>query len=443
MPVPEIAVAEKQCARNHTLTKLEREYYRGEQRIYFAETKGTNPWREAVEHCQYNLCGSVVDTTVDRLRITGITATQEVYAPLAEIAWNMFQDNRGEQLLIDTMTEAEVATAAYIVQWPDSTGRVRQYMHKDDACHVKHSTVNGRVMHAVLFWADDDNTPRATVYYPDQVQEYRRPKGSQDWAMVEDPQPNPFGFVPVYEVQGARALRDIVPLQDKLNKSVYNQWVAGEVFGQPFRAVTGLDPEYEEVTDEKTGKVVRRLKQIKPETNRFLAAFSNPDVKLQQLPPSDPSVYTAEQDATAEAIARVSSTPAHLLSTGGTPPSGAALQVSEARFVAKVRRRQVARGAVLGRMFTDAVVMTYIMAGLTPPSDLVLEVRWATAATVVEQDPYEAAVLMQTLGIPLEVILVDKLGYSPERAREIAELAAAAQQADPVSLFNAGNDPAA
>ena len=115
-------------------------------------------------------------------------------------------------------------------------------------------------------------------------------------------------------------------------------------------------------------------------------------------------------------IARTARVPLHYLQMTGTPPSGEALKTAEAPFVAKIRDRQRAFGAV----WEDALEFAVRMAG----AEVDLTTVWESAETRSERDYWELAQAKRDRGVSDQAILRE-YGYTDEEiagfAQEIAD----------------------
>ena len=153
-------------------------------------------------------------------------------------------------------------------------------------------------------------------------------------------------------------------MQDALNKVVVDSIVGAEWLALPQRWVTGL-----QLTHDEQGNAIN---PYRPGVDKLWVA-EDPNVSFGQFPGADLSQLLALQNDLRMEFVRISGVPAHyfMLATGGWP-SGESLKTAEARFVAKVRDRQVS----IGGAWEQTLNLCLIVSG-----------RPAAALEVVWEDP--------------------------------------------------------
>jgi len=429
------------------------DYYAGRQRIRYATEKYRNAFAYLFTAMSLNLSKGVVNAPADRLEMIGFS-TQKGTAALADKAWEIWQDNRMDIRAGVVHKAALLYGNAYAIIWPDKTGRPVIHPNTSDGIVVAYDAETpGLIASAVKMWAIPSADPgskafkvRATVYLPDRIEKYISaaamngiPAGLSGAAFEEYrddpadggkwPLPNPWGVVPVFHFAndadsslGYSELQDIIPLQDALNKSVYDMMVAMEFSAFAQRWAVGLEVEIDEVTG-------RPVQPFEPGVDRVWAV-ANESVKFGEFSRADLKQFLEVKQDFKLDIAQVSATPLHYLALIKDPPSGEALKTLEARFVKKVRDRQASFGA----QWEALMALALRMAKLAGPN-VRLTARWQDAATKSEKMEWETLILKQTVGVDTATLL-EEGGYG----KADAQLMAAARQqqvADQLALQKA------
>jgi hypothetical protein len=414
----EIEQAVKAFAARNLAYRTYREYYDGQQPLHFATDKFRNAFGSVFGAVKYNLCGAILDTVADRLEVTGFGvqgAKEGDGATQGTDAWELWQANRMDLRAGQVHQEALREGDAYCIVWPDSTGAPTLYPQRADLVTVQYDEEQpGRITWAAKHWRIPDGRIRLNVYYPERIEKWVTPNkadalpekaGSyQPW---EEPTvPNPWGVVPVFHFAnnsgigefGRSELRDVVPLQDAMNKALCDLLVAMEYVSFPQRWVTGLELEIDPVTGKPKLPFtpgVDRVWTLESETSRF---GEYPQADLQ-------NVLGVISDLEMK-ICRVVGVPPHYMAVITDPPSGEALKTLEARFVKKLRDRQGA----FGNAWEDALSLALRMAG---KGEAALSCEWADPAPKTEKETAETVQMKRDIGVSKRQALLE-LGYAEE-----------------------------
>lgn len=353
---------------------LYRDYYDGDHRLTFATRKFSNAFGNLFAAFADNLSSAVVDAAADRLTLTGFVRDSGDSGSVAE-AMNLWRRNRMDRRAGEAHTEALLTGDSYLIVWPNAEGKAVIQPQKAHNVTVGYDDENpGRIIWAVKIWRVRKQW-RLNLYLPDRVEKWATPESSQSSEMPDRasafqeyeivgeawPLPNPYGVVPVFHMAnnagvgefGRSELRDVIPLQDALNKSIADMLVAQEFVALPQRIITGWEPEI----DPDTGQP-RSL----PSSVERWTAFADAGVNVTQLAGADLTQFHSTQDGFRREIAGVSRTPAHfLVPTTGDWPSGEALKTAESQFIAKIQDRQVA----FGNVWEDAIRFALVIENVT------------------------------------------------------------------------------
>jgi hypothetical protein len=425
MPPPDTAAADitktlTVLAQRRTAYLRYRDYYEGRHNLNFATEKFRNAFGALFQKFANNLCPSVVDALADRLDLEGFTV-EEGPATLADTAWKVWLDNRMDRRAGETHTEAGTTGDAYVIVWPDPDGRVALYPNLAERCLVVYDEEwPGRILWGGKAWLAADDHARCTLYYPDRLEKYRTPQVCQGvlpdraaafepWQPAGEPWPlpNKWGRVPLFHLAnngrtnsvGCSELRDVLPLQDAVNKTIADRLVGAEFQAFAQRWVTGI----EVPIDETTGKP---LELFTPGADRIWAT-ANEAAKFGQFEAANLAQLRDETNDYRLAIAQVSRTPLHyILPMTGDFPSGEALKTAEAAFLAKVDDRQVS----YGNFWEDIMRFALQVAGA---GEARLSAQWRDAAPRSELEYRQGLEIEQKLGVPQRE-LFKKLGYGEQ-----------------------------
>ena len=432
-----------------------RKYYVGDHDLGFATAKFQSAFGNLFKQLAYNRCAPVVDSVTNRLRVTGFSVSgpidvgaltipdandpaSEVYSQQAMALWRL-----GEMHLREGELYAESATTgdAYgVVYWdapaPLGTGLPRIWPNKAETVRVRYDD-EGRKTLAVKGWlitsGPDKNKRRLTFYTPTTIERYistgtaesEFPKELEQYTLVREvnalgqqvinPVVHNLGRVPVVHYPnnapmlgdyGISELRDVMPLQDALNKALADMLVAMEYNAFQQRWITGIDePELDE-----NGR--RRLPF---KTGPGEIWFStDKEAKFGSFDTSNLEQYLKVQDQLDLDIARVSAIPVHWLVMTGTPPSGESLKTADAPFSAKLRDRQRSHGSG----HAEAMSLKFQLLGVKEP--LLITPEWESAEPRSEREQAEIGQMMANAGIPLDIV-ARVMGLPADEVQLIAE----------------------
>jgi hypothetical protein len=429
-----------------------RNYYDGNQGLEFATKKFANTFGSMFAAFAYNRSAAVVDAIADRLQLTGFdlegtdqsgegeSSETEAEAVMVDIAkiWN---GNRMDRKQGEVHNESLKTGDAYTIIWPelqeDNTWLPRIYVNKAGSVSVVTDVETGRTLSAAKAWqitsGPFEKFWRLTLYFETGIYKFistakkdELPKAAGDYVPYDPtteggqpepwPVPNPFLQVPVFHFAnnaytgeyGRSELRDVIPIQDALNKASMDLLVAMEYGAFRQRYVTGMGMG---IPDPITGKVPSPFKMGPGEVWSGPAGATFGDFDVTDL--NQFLRVGADYDAKISNVARI---PAHWLTmTMENPPSGEALKTAEAPFVAKLKDRQIAFGNVWEDVFSLGLRMIN-------PNRVVTNLKavWQSAELRSEREVAEVAVIKSAAGVPDEKLWAE-MGYT---ASEIAEFKA-------------------
>ncbi len=403
-------------------------YLAGKQSLEFATDRFRLAFGDLVEALTYNRCEAVVDAHADRLQVAGFAADDGVLAQAAQALWDA---NRMDVREGHVATDAFALGDSYVaVAMHPEPGRGVQFWTLDPRNVRVHYSLEapGEIDLAAQTWQTEDGHSRLTLYFADHIEKYvsrtRTPSGLpvsavafERYQPADEPWPvvfPPGRPVPVFafanngrtDSYGASELRNVIPMQDGVNKTLADMVVAMEFAAFPQRVLLGVDPP----TPEEQAIFDRFMTGV----DRILT-LSDANSKIGEFSAVNIAQYLAIVEFWDKAISRVTKVPTHYLGMTGDFPSGRALRIAEGPFIAKLEDRQRAFGAVWSDIMTYALILD---GKSIEPGDL--RVNWKSAAPLSSEDQLDLALGKKTLGMPFPQILRE-LGYEPTQLATILE----------------------
>ena len=390
--------------------KTER-YYRGDHDLAFATEKFANAFGSLFREFALNLCPAVCDAVRDKLRITGFEAAE----PIREAARRTWFRNRMAIRAGEAHREAVTNGDAYVIVWPDETGRAAMHPNAAGSCRVFYDTEHaGRVLWAAKHWREPSGRTRLNLFYRDGIERYvshADERGGlpelREFAEFGPAVANPYGVVPLFHFAnnadigafGRSELEAAIPVQDGLNKTVLDMLVAMEYCAYRQRWAAGIEIKYD------------KNQNIVPPFQAgidHLWTSENPNARFGDFNTADLEQFLKVKDGFRIDIASVTGTPMnYLMPHSGSFPSGEALRKAESRFIAKVRDRQ----AAFGRVWADAVAFALRIEEGIEEAEIVT--RWEDPARLTETEELQNLLLKRQIGLTEDRAL-DEAGYSAE-----------------------------
>lgn len=411
-------------ALTNELEKLDRyrSYYEAEQPLTFSTADFIAAYGEQFGEFRDNWMTVVVEAMEERLDIQRIRLRDEegtLDEEMTDRIWNILLENELEELQIATYNGALVESRSYLLVWPTDDGGARVDFQPAQNMLVTYHPDDDRVIdRAIKRWITPDGGQRLTLYTRDFLYKYKiAPVGNQNpddvtprdtgWVPLDIaesgdpawPLPNPFGEVPIVEFpnRGHRSeLRDVIPLQDALNKNLTDMMVAGEYQSQPIIYIVTSNEEPDGGWIASPGTVWH----IQPEVT-FEGEVLPVDVG--SINAGSPDGFIATTETFLQHIAAISRTPAHYFYLSskqggrGDAPSGEALRVAETGLLKKIQALQRLWGL---RWMRVARLMAMTQNGFNDETRVLGETVWTHAmahfmSILIE----EAADMIERLGL--------------------------------------------
>lgn len=392
-------------------------------------------YKRLMQESVSNWTGLVVDATLERLAIDGFRFGGEQVAAL-DVWAQIWQPNSLDAESVLVFDTALSLGNAFVSVWPGNDGApVIVPEHPSQViCRYEEGTRRARVA-ALKEWTDTAGDTHLTLFESDEIWKLTVYKKDGEYLprLVGDepwPLPNPYGVVPVVEFAANQRLKPslhgggvaefaaAIPIQDRINETVFNRLMAGQFAAFRQRWATGM-----EIPIDEDGVQVEPFKAA---VDRLWVS-ENPDTRFGEFAESDLSGYVKAVEADVRHMAAITRTPPHYLLGDMVNISGDALKAAEAGLVAKVRRHQLG----FGEAWEEVVRVALKVQGDSRADDQAAEVVWRDPEKRTEGELVDSLVKMRSLGMPLSAIFERYGASQQEIAKWSAEAATHALLASP------------
>lgn len=446
-----------------------RDYAEGEHPVYLTDrqkefvglyAKGSNTTVRNTEYLfSHNLCGLIIDTVVERLKLTGFNAAPggQLLAQSATDWWEANRMDAGQNDLYEALCRD--GEAFMMVDWDgekprwtlnyvfDGTQGVK--VHYDPSTNAP-AFVSKRWQTYDPFNPQLSGLTRLNLYFPDRVEKYistRKDDGISDnlggvtvrvgWKEYTDapgelwPLPwldaegNSLGIAAVsFRNPGGSEIDDVVSLQDLLNKSDVDLIAGADMSGFRILYASGVPADIDPSTGEEKAITLSPGKLVR---------ITDPAGRLSAIEPADLSRMIQTCQYWIECIAAVSRTPHYIFrAIGADQPSGESLKQQEIGLLNKCKRKQ----GTFGNAWEDVIYLSSKLWRNYTGEDLpveTLQAQWAPVQTQDERATWEVAAMKQAAGIPKEQTW-SEAGYTPEQIAAMQEQVAEEQTRQTNSL---------
>lgn len=406
-------------------------YYSGESKLEIV----TRDFREVFEGLfnpvRVNLCRVAVDVTMERLEVDGFIVGDDDNQEGADAARRIWLANDLDVMSSIAHTESGIKGTAFTLTWPGEDDEpIVSVEDPEEMVIARRTSPPYDVIAALKVWVDEwDGIEHADLYLPDEVRRFRRdktkatlPGRGAGWTEAtfdggEESLNNPYGAVPVVEISDRQRLLkpplsrlvDVAPLQDGSDKILADLIIAASFGAVPVRTATGLEFK----TDAEGRPVDATGKPVKPFDVRADRVWISPkaESKFGTLEGSTLEGFVAARKAILGAYRTTTRVPLNYVGEleGTSHLTGEAVKALEnplVRLIGSVARRVGPGWAktmqfALGPDYSEAPVRT----------------RWADTETKVEAQQADAANKAKDMGVPLEVVLEQILGWPREVIR--------------------------
>jgi hypothetical protein len=323
----------RRCAR-HAKVEPYFELIEGQSPVPAAITQArvTNAYRHLMGMSETPWGKVIVNSKLDRLEVTGIQSETKM---VNEAVWGWWQDEAMDLESKLAHSSSLLDSRSHALVWPRSRGprKGQPYVALDDMTQmvVKYEEGSRRERVAALRrWTDGDSWVLCTLYTPDAIYKFKRPKNFREWKRRDVrgetwPLRNPLDVVPVVELAVNRRLKpggfahargefeDVTGLMDRINLLTFLGLVVAVWMGFPLRGVIG-----DKIARDDDGRPFPPF-ESRPDS---VVQFENPDAKLVEFKAADRGNLSVFAELTE--LAASTETPRHYL-----PMDGGISNVSE------------------------------------------------------------------------------------------------------------------
>lgn len=401
------------------------QYFAGEQPAAFMSEKSRQALGPGLSKMAVNFPRLAVTSLQERLEVTGFRLNDADQAD-PEL-WRLWKRNRMRDGSAQAHLDALVYGRSYALVWANRLGEPAVTVESPQQMAVLTDPVTREVTMAFKRWTNEAGQGRGMLYTPDFLQLYSA--GNQPdpetfsttgWNPLGERITNPLGVVPVVpilnrgrllDVRGVSEMRDILPLSDALNKIMGDAMVTSEFFARPRRWATGL-----EIVEDDDGNAVNPFS----DKGERIMQSESPDTKFGQFEGARLDGYSDLTAVVTQQIGALTGLPPHYLGLHGDQPASAdAMRSAEASLVSRVYELQ----RTFGNSWADVMsLMVAIRDGLDPLT-VEVETVWADPETRTPAQDADAAAKLAGIGVPLETLLADSLGWEPARVASAVEAA--------------------
>jgi hypothetical protein len=409
-------------ARESSIEKYE-SYYDGEHNLRFATRKFREAFGALFREFADNWCGVVVDALTERMRVEGFrfpiddgdgAETAEAAATLSDPAATELWQRNSLDLYSAMCHETMAVTGyAYSIVGPQPDGSTNDPLITiEHPLQVITAGVPGmpRARSAALKrWFDEDvELLMATLYLPDSIWKFQLQGKSGDgyWVPRENIDPviaNPFdGIVPVVPFKNREKLlggavseiKEVIPVQDAVNKLFNDALVASEFAAFRQRILTGM-----EIPEDENGHIIPNF-DLKAAVQRLLV-IKDEKVKVEEFEISDLSQYVNLITLAVQHIAAKTRTPPQYFQGKLVNVSGDTLKAAESGLVSKSKRRSI----FAGESWEETIRLAFLLKGdRQRAAAYATETIWSNPEIITESALADSLAKLATLGIPPQAL---------------------------------------
>lgn len=393
------------------------------------KAKVTKAYRNLMPVASAPWASLVVDSTLDRLEISGIASEDKA---VDEIVWGYWQDNQMDAESKLGNSSALINGRAFATVWrpPGSKG---PEISLDDAgtMIVQYAEGSRRKRVAALRrWKGEDEKTYVTLYRPEGIYKFveagegdgrapgRAKAGGAWWEAREEdgeewPLKNPWGVVPVVEIAINRRLKSgcfpyargeyehCLGLIDRINLLTFLGLVVAFWMGFPLRGVIG-----EKIMHDDDGEPLAPFDAFAS----GLVQMEDPDAKTFEYKAADRGNLSIFPEL--DQLSTITKTPRHYfpMENGMTNLAADAIRASEGSLHAKVTNYKATAGEGWEEVQRLCGVMSDEQVELSPRAEL----EWLDHESRSVAEAADAATKLSSIGFPWQIIAQRYLNFNQE-----------------------------
>lgn len=395
----------------------------------------------------YNRCQVVTSAMTDRLAVERFSV-KAGDATLEQAAADLWRRNKMRRREKEIYAEALACGDAYALVWPDpETGLAVIWPQEAHLCRVRYADEQPeRIVLGMKHWREKPRGAsriRLNVYHPDRIERYVSTDEVQPGAAIPtDPAfyvayrnddagelvENPWQTVPLFHFAhkartgglGVSLLKDVIPLNDALNKTLADMLISAEFAAFTQKWMAGLDVDDGTYGQDENGESAnaavaqqeRNLRKFRAGADRFIVA-ANDKASFGAFPVAELANFIGAVEQWDMLISRETKIPVHYLTLTGGFPSGRAMRTAEVPFTKEIEDAQHAFGEDDEELVALALRQDGHEVG---PDDV--EAIWQSSAPLAEEDKWDLVLQMTTAGVPLPIAL-KRIGWDEDAIAEL------------------------
>lgn len=368
-----------------------------------------------------NFTSLIADAPANRLAVTGFRFGE---ATGDTDAWGIWQRNHLDADSPLVHSTGLAVGNAYAMVWADENGQAEITVEDPEQTIVAYAPGSRRRRVAALrSWMDDDDVEVAIVYLPDGIYKFQRDAdvtagaidgGWQRWQSSADrswPVPNPLGKVPVIEFRanpqlkaapfggGRSEFQTVLPIQDRINKTVFDRLVTSEFQAFRQRWVIGWEPPVDaDGNADSTGMYRASVSRLQMFWNED--AESNRDIRVGEFGQVDLGPFLKAVEADVQQMAAITETPAYYLLGQMVNISSDALIAAETGLITKTERHR----DQFSESWEEVMRLALEVEGDPRADDTSSMVIWSDIEQRTWGQTVDAVLKMKQLGVPTEAL---------------------------------------
>jgi len=340
---------------------------------------------------------------------------------------------------------------AFVIVWDDGAGESLVTFEHPSNVEIEYDWENPRRRVAALKTWVDESTEYATLYTPDELFKWKRPrmmtpnerdsqaKQARPGSAVEsgwEPRsefdwvvPNPLGDVPVVEISNRPTLKGdpiseiqgVVPMQDAINLLWAYLFLAADYASMDARVMLATNPPQIPILDKEGKPVGSRPVEMKDLREKRLITLTGDNAKIDSWKAAALDIFTDTIEVAVGHIAAQTRTPPHYLvaNKGLSNLSGDALVAAEIGLVQKSNEFIAFTDPQL-REVVRLVALVKGEVGLAQKARLA-DIAWKDREKRSESQLADALLKKSQMGFPFEYLL-EEAGKSPSDIRRILKM---------------------
>lgn len=400
------------------LTPL-REHWIGAPPTAYLSPDAQKKLQDRMRSLSVNWPRHIVSAYVDRMTLAGFTLD----GAAADDVWGTFRAAGLEAGAELVHTDRLLYGASFLTIIPDAAG-VAAVPDSPRTMTADVDPLTGQCRRAVRYWTHRGKG-HALVLEADHVTRWETDTpetgAAGQWRRRGETVPGPYALEGLHptvpfirrtsgdDYTGTSLVADVLDLTDAGNKLMGDAMVTSEDYARPRRWATGL-----EIEEDADGNLVDPF-----ERGRGLQS-EDPGTKFGQFAPASLEAYSNMIGTVRELIGALSGLPPHYLGLAGDqPPTAEAVRATESQLTSRVYSEL---RSLSGPWADVAARLDLAASERAEPRRFVT--AWESPEIRTPGMAADAAQKLHSIGVPLEHLLSDPLGFTPDEAAQITRASA-------------------